>query len=331
MNNIVIALDAMGGDNAPHETVKGAVSALKSHDIRIILLGKEDLINAELKKLNYREERVEIINCAEVIGADEQPAAAVKQKKDSSMVAGFNLLKEGKAHALVSAGSTGALLTGATLIVGRIPGVERPALATLLPSAKGFTFMLDSGANVDSKPSYLLQFARMGSVYMETVMGVASPKVGLINIGSEKEKGNQLSKEAYILLEGSGLNFTGNTEARDIPGGECDVVVCDGFTGNIILKHMEGFAKFMFDRIKRELTADTVSKLGALLSKKAFARVKAGFDYSEVGGAPLLGLKTLVIKAHGSSDAKAISGAIRKAVLFTENEAVQKIGHNISK
>ena len=324
-NKIKIAIDAMGGDNAPSEIVKGAVAALESHDINLALLGAEDQISTELSKLSYPKERVEIVNCTEVIGVDESPAVAIKQKKDSSLVVGFNLLKKGEADALVSAGSTGALLAGATLIVGRIPGIERPALATLLPTEKGFTFMLDSGANVDCKPSYLLQFARMGSLYMENVLGIKSPKVGLVNIGSEKEKGNQMVKEAYVLLEGSGLNFTGNIEARDIPSGVCDVIVCDGFVGNVILKYMEGFAKSMFSMLKKELMSDSISKLGALLSKKAFGRLRASFDYSEVGGAPILGLKALVVKAHGSSDARAIKGAVRQSVMFAENDIVNKI------
>ena len=328
-DKICVAIDAMGGDNAPMEVVRGAALFLNTRDIKITLLGKRDLIEAELKKINCADGRIEIIHCTEVIGPDESPAAAIKNKKDSSLVAGFKILKEEKADALVSAGSTGALLTGATLLVGRIEGVERPALATLLPNENGFSLMLDSGANVDCKPNYLLQFAKMGSVYMESVMNIERPRVGLVNIGSEKEKGNQLVKETYPLLEGSGLNFIGNVEPRDIPAGACDVVVCDGFVGNVILKFMEGLAGSMFKIIKKEMTADILSKAGALLSKKAFRRVKAGFDYSEVGGAPFLGLKSLVVKAHGSSDAKAIAGAIRQAVIFTEKDAINKIKINI--
>jgi len=326
---ITIAIDAMGGDNAPAEIVKGAVNSLGSHDIKLLLLGKNEPIEAELTGFAYPKDRVEIIDCSEVIGPEESPAAAIKTKKDSSLVVGFNLLKQERACAIVSAGSTGALLTGATLIVGRIPGVERPALATPLPNEKGFSLMLDSGANVDAKPNYLLQFAKMGSVYMESVAGITNPKVGLINIGTEREKGNQLAKEAYPLLESSGLNFIGNVEARDIPAGVCDVLVCDGFVGNVILKFMEGFAGSMFNMIKKELTADLVSKVGALLSKNAFKRLKAGFDYSEVGGAPFIGLKALVVKAHGSSDAKAIEGAVRQAALFAGRGVVEKIKTNM--
>ena len=320
-----IAIDAMGGDNAPAEIVRGAAGSLGLHGADIYLLGKRALIEAELDNLQCDKKRIEIINCEEVIGPEESPAAAIKQKKDSSLVAGFNLLKDGKAGALVSAGSTGALLTGATIIVGRIPGVERPALATPLPNEKGFSLMLDSGANVDSKPNYLLQFAKMGSVYMENLAGVSKPRVGLVNVGAEKEKGNQLAKEAFPLLESSGLNFIGNVEARDIPAGACDVIVCDGFVGNIILKYTEGFSKSMFDMIKKELKSDIVSKIGALLSKNAFKKLKKGFDYSDIGGAPFIGLKALVVKAHGSSDSRAVIGAIRQAVKFIEADVVNKI------
>jgi len=325
----VIAIDAMGGDNAPAEIVKGAAEALNAFDVHLILLGKQTLVETELHKYDYPKDKITVVNCNETIDATDTPTTAIKQKKDSSMVAGFNLLKNGGADALVSAGSTGALLAGATFIVGRIPGVERPSLATMLPNQNGFSLMLDSGANVDCKPSYLAQFARMGAVYMENVAGVASPKVGLINIGTEKEKGNQLVKEAYALLESSGLNFTGNIEARDIPSGVCDVIVCDGFIGNIILKYTEGFAQSMFGMIKKELMKDTFSKIGALLSKRAYANLKKSFDYSEVGGAPFLGLKALVVKAHGSSDAKAIAGAVKQAVIFTEKDVVNKIKTNI--
>ena len=264
-DKIIIAVDAMGGDNAPEEIVKGAVQSIGALDIHMVLLGKQSLIETELNKYTYPKEKITITDCSETIGADDTPTVAIKQKKDSSMVVGFNLLKNGGAIALVSAGSTGALLAGATLIVGRIPGVERPSLATMLPNQNGFSLMLDSGANVDCKPSYLAQFARMGSVYMENVTGKTSPKVGLINVGSEKEKGSQLVKEAYALLEGSELNFIGNVEARDIPSGVCDVIVCDGFVGNVILKYTEGFAKSMFSMIKTELMKDTLSKIGAAL------------------------------------------------------------------
>jgi glycerol-3-phosphate acyltransferase PlsX len=235
------------------------------------------------------------------------------------------MVNRGEASAFVSAGSTGALLTGATVLIGRIKGVERPALAVLLPNEKSFTFLIDCGANVDAKPAYLLQFAHMGSVYMENVVGAASPRVGLINIGAEREKGNSLTKEAYGLLESSGLNFIGNLEARDIPLGAADVAVCDAFVGNVILKYTEGFTQAMFGRIKTELTSSLASKLGALLSKGAFKRLKKGFDYSDVGGAPFLGLKGLVVKAHGNSDARAIRGAINQCVLFTEKDIVGKI------
>ena len=320
-----IAIDAMGGDFAPAETVKGCVEALETcPSSDFILVGRESEVFAELNKYGYDKARIRVVHASEVIGFDEAPAAAIRRKKDSSMVVGLNLVKSGAAGAFVSAGSTGALLTGATVIIGRIPGVERPALAAVMPSERGLTLLIDSGANVDCKPRYLLQFAHMGAVYMENVMGTANPRVGLASIGAEKEKGNSLTKEAYELLENSGLNFIGNTEARDIPGGAADVIVCDGFVGNVILKYAEGFAKSMFSIIKTELTRKPVSKLGALLSKSAFAALKVKFDPSEVGGAAFLGLNGLVVKAHGSSDAKAIRNAARQGSLFIERGILEK-------
>jgi glycerol-3-phosphate acyltransferase PlsX len=268
---------------------------------------------------------VEIINASEVITNDETPAAAIRRKKDSSIVVGLKAIKEKKAAAFISAGATGALLTGATLIVGRIKGIERPALGTLLPNENGYSFLIDSGANVDSKPSYLLQFAVMGSIYMEHIRGIKQPSVGLLNIGAESEKGNALTKEAYGLLEKSGLRFVGNIEARDVPRGAADVVVCDAFVGNVVLKYTEGFAGSLFALIKKELTATTLSKAGALLAKGAFARLKKRFDYTEIGGAPFLGLQSLVVKAHGSSDAKAIRSAIMVGASFAEKDIARKI------
>lgn len=320
-----IVVDAMGGDYSPEEIVKGAVEAAQKTDVNLILVGREDAVKSELEKYTYPKERIEILNATEVIGVDEAPTIALKRKKDSSIVVGLKAVKEGRAQAFVSAGSTGALLAGATLTVGRIEGIERPALATLLPNENGFSFMLDSGANVDAKPQYLLQFAQMGSIYMENVMGINKPRVGLINIGTEKEKGNALTKEAYGLLEQSGLNFIGNVEARDIPHGAADVIVCDAFVGNIILKYTEGFAKALFNMIKKEMMSSTLNKLGAAMSKGAFKNLKKSFDYSEIGGAPLLGLNALVVKAHGSSNAKAVSGAINQCASFISSDIITKI------
>ncbi len=325
-----IAVDAMGGDNAPIETVKGAVESLKDITYNIALVGKEDIIKSELSKYSYDSSKITVVNADEVIENCDTPTVAIKHKKNSSMVIGLNMLKKGEADAFVSAGNTGALLTGSTIIVGRIKGIERPALGTLLPTEKGFTMMLDSGANVDAKPSYLSQYALMGSVYMENVMGIKNPKVGLVNIGTEKEKGNAMVKEAYELLENTkGINFIGNTEARDITLGEADVIVCDAFVGNVILKLMEGFAHTMLRIVKKELMADIISKIGALISIKAFKRVKSYFEYDDKGGAPFLGLKGLVVKAHGSSDHKAIKGAINQCALFLENDIVNKIAEKL--
>jgi glycerol-3-phosphate acyltransferase PlsX len=257
---------------------------------------------------------VSVLHAEEVIETSEVPTTAIKRKKNSSLVVGLNAVKNGGADAFVSAGSTGALLTGATVIIGRLEGIERPALGTMLPNKTGFTLLIDSGANVDAKPSYLLQFAQIGSDYVRRTLGIASPRVGLINVGAEEEKGNELVKAAYPLLKESGLNFIGNLEAREIPMGAADVAVCDAFVGNVVLKYTEGFAKAMMDMIKEELMSSTLSKLGALMAKGAFKNLKKRFDYREIGGAPFLGLKALVVKAHGSSDALAVSSAITQCV-----------------
>ena len=327
MSKCIIAIDAMGGDNAPKEIIKGVVLAIPNNDnIDFMLVGKEDVINKELEDYVYDKSRIQVINASEVIETHEQPTIAIKKKKDSSMLVGLKLVKEEKAVALISAGNTGALLTGATLQVGRIKGIERPALGTLLPTKKGFTFLIDSGANIDSKASYLVQFAKMGSVYMESVMNIPNPKVGVLNIGAEKEKGNALSKETHeLLLAEKNINFVGNVEARDVSEGVVDIIVCDGFVGNIVLKYTEGFAKAMFGIIKDELTSTTISKVGALLSQKSFKNIKKRFDYSEIGGAPFLGLKGLVIKTHGSATAEDIKGAINQAYIFNSNKMIEKI------
>lgn len=326
----VIAIDAMGGDNAPTELVKGTVNSLSiNEDINFILVGDEVLIKKELETYVYDKNRIDIIHASEVIETHESPTVAIKNKKDSSMIVGLKLLKERKASAIISAGNTGALLTGATLTVGRIKGIKRPALGTLIPNEKGFTFLVDSGANVDCKPEYLVQFAKMGSVYMENVLGIKQPKVGIINIGVEKEKGNALTKEAYEMLANADLNFVGNIEARDISKGVVDVLVCDGFVGNIILKYTEGFAKSIFTIIKEEITSSNISKIGAMLSGKSFKAIKKRFDYSDIGGAPFLGLKGLVIKTHGSAEAKDIVGSVNQAYMFINNNMVEKIEKEI--
>ena len=314
---ITVALDAMGGDYAPLETVKGAVDAVKELDVNIKLVGPAEQLRAELAKYQYDKERIEIVHASEVIGTDESPTMAIRRKKDSSLVVALNLVKNG------------ALLTGALLIVGRLPGVERPALGTCLPTKTGFTFLLDSGANVDCKPKYLEQFAKMGSVYVENVFGIKNPKVALVNIGAEKEKGNALTKETYELLEQTDtINFTGNIEPRNIPYGEADVIVCDGFVGNTILKLSEGLAKTIFEILKGEIMQGFY-KVGALILKTPFKNMKKFMDSDEIGGAPFIGLKSLVVKAHGSSNAKAFKNAVRQCVLFAEADIIGKIKDKI--
>ena len=315
---ITVALDAMGGDYAPMETVKGAVDAVKELDVNIKLVGPAEQLRTELAKYQYDKERIEIVQASEVIGTDESPTMAIRRKKDSSLVVALNLVKNGEADAIVSAGSTGALLTGALLIVGRLPGVERPALGTCLPTKTGFTFLLDSGANVDCKPKYL-----------ENVFGIKNPKVALVNIGAEKEKGNALTKETYELLEQTDtIHFTGNIEPRNIPYGEADVIVCDGFVGNTILKLSEGLAKTIFEILKGEIMQGFY-KVGALILKTPFKNMKKFMDSDEIGGAPFIGLKSLVVKAHGSSNAKAFKNAVRQCVLFAEADIIGKIKDKI--
>lgn len=324
-----IVVDAMGGDNAPAAIVEGCVDAVNEYGVNIMLTGDLDAVSNELKKHEYAKDKIEVIHTTEIISNNEHPAMAVRRKKDSSMVVGLRLLKEGKGDAFISAGSTGALLTGATLITGRIKGIKRPALAPLMPGKNGAFMIIDVGANVDCKPENLLQFAVMGSIYFKNLMHMDNPKVGLVNNGAEEEKGNDLTKAAHQLLKGADINFTGNIEPRYVPDGDTQVVVCDGFVGNAILKTFEGSASLIFDTLKRELTSSNLSKLGALMLKPAFKRIKKKFDYTEYGGAPFLGVNGAVIKAHGSSDAKAVKNAIRQAKLFVENGVVEKIKGSI--
>jgi len=311
-----IAIDAMGCDNGVAAMVEGAVLAKTIYpQVQPVFFGDEATIRAETAKHGD----FQIIHAPTVITPDESPTLAFRRKKDSSIVMGLKYVKEGNAEGFVSAGSTGALLTGATVIIGRKPGVERPALGTLIPTRTGgHVLLLDCGANMDCKPSYLARFAALGTEYMQKCMKMESPRVGLINVGIEEEKGNTVAKESFALLRDTNVNFVGNIEGREIASGEVDVAVCDGFTGNIVLKHTEGFAKILMGVIKEELMASTMSKIGALLARGSFKRVKKRFDYREVGGAPFLGLNHIVIKAHGSSDALAIKNAIRQCVEFSQ-------------
>lgn len=312
MQKLTIAIDTMGGDLGPAVVIEGAEMAMEQFPfLQPVLFGAEDVLRPLLKR------DMKIVHAPTVIEPSEQPTLAFRRKKDSSIVMGLKYVKEGNAQGFVSAGSTGALLTGATVLIGRKKGIERPALGTVLPSLTGYTLLLDCGANMDSKPSYLQQFAQLGTEYMQKVMGIQSPRVGLINVGAEEEKGNALTKEAYTLLkETSGINFIGNIEGREILAGGADIAVCDGFTGNVLLKHTEGFAKIMLGMVKEQLLSTTISKIGAILAKGAFGKLKKRIDYREVGGAPFLGLNHIVIKAHGSSDALAIKNAIRQCIEY---------------
>ena len=305
---IKVAVDAMGGDNAPEEIVAGAVMAANTRkDIKILLVGQEERVSAELKKHTYNTDQIEIVNATEVIETEEPPVNAIRKKKDSSIVVGMNMVRRDEADAFVSAGSSGAILVGGQVIVGRIKGVERPPLAPLIPTEKGVSLLIDCGANVDARPSHLVQFAKMGSIYMENVVGIRNPRVAIVNIGAEEEKGNALVKETYPLLRECGdINFTGSIEAREIPHGAADVIVCEAFVGNVILKLYEGVGSTFKRMIKQGLMSTAISKVGALLVQSAIKKTLKAFDASEYGGAPLLGLNGLVVKTHGSSKAKEI-------------------------
>ena len=324
---VVIALDAMGGDYAPEETVKGAVEAVHDYpEIKVILVGKEELIKEQLSRYSYREDAIDIVNAPEVIDMGDVPTKAIREKKDSSLVVAMRLVKEGNADAVVSAGSTGAILVGGQLIVGRIKGIKRPALAPFLPSKKGFSLLIDCGANVDARPEHLLQFAQMGSVYFENVMGKKNTTVGIVNIGTEEEKGNQLVKETYPLLkECKDINFAGSVEAREIAAGSTDILVCEAFVGNVILKFFEGVAKTFLSCIKEGIMKSFRTKIGGVLIKPALKGLLGTFDVSSQGGAPLLGLNGLVVKAHGNSKSAEIKTALGQCIAFKENSINEKI------
>lgn len=326
-HKVVVALDAMGGDYAPVETVRGAVEAVAEHpEIKVILVGKEDAIREELERYTYSQDNIEVKNATEIIEMGEVPTKAVREKKDSSLVVAMNLVRNDDADAVVSAGSTGAILVGGQLVVGRIKGIKRPALAPFLPTKKGFSLLIDCGANVDARPEHLLQFAQMGSVYFENVMGKKNPTVGIVNIGTEEEKGNQLVKETYPLLkECRDIHFIGSVEAREIASGGCDILVCEAFVGNVILKFFEGVALTFLGCIKEGLLSSLRTKIGAVLIKPALKGLLKTFDVSSQGGAPLLGLKGLVVKAHGNSKSSEIRTAIAQCIAFLENSINEKI------
>ncbi|MCI9396135.1 MAG: phosphate acyltransferase PlsX [Lachnospiraceae bacterium] len=329
---IRVAVDAMGGDNAPVETVKGAVEAVnESGKIQVYLVGKQDVLEKELAGYTYMKEQIVVVHASEIIETAEPPVMAIRKKKDSSLVKALNLVKDGTCDAFVSAGSTGATLVGGQVIVGRIKGVERPPLAPLIPTATGCSLLIDCGANVDARPSHLVQFAKMGSVYMEYVMGVKHPKVGIVNIGAEEEKGNALVKETFPLLKNcSGINFIGSVEARDIPAGAADVIVCEAFVGNVILKTYEGVGLTLISKVKEGMMSTLRSKIGALLVKPALKNTLKAFDLEQYGGAPLLGLKGLVVKTHGSSKANEIKNSILQCIAFKEQQISEKIRERVT-
>lgn len=329
---VKVALDAMGGDNAPEQIVKGAVDAVNlDEQIFVYLVGKQELVNEELKKYTYNKKQIEVVNATDVIETGEAPVMAVRRKKDSSLVKALTMVKEKKADAFVSAGSSGAILVGGQVIVGRLKGVERPPMAPLIPTAKGVTLIVDSGANVDSRPSFFVQWAKMGSIYMENILGIKKPKVAIVNVGVEEEKGNQLVKETYPLLkECKDINFIGSIEARDIPNGDADVIVCDAFVGNVILKLYEGLGKTLISKVKGAFMTSLKTKIGALLVKDAIKDTMKSFDATEYGGAPLIGLNGLVVKTHGNAKAKEIKNSIIQCKKFNESNITQKITDSIN-
>ncbi|MGN0383254.1 MAG: phosphate acyltransferase PlsX [Eubacterium sp.] len=332
MDKTIVALDCMGGDNAPAEIVKGAIdAACKDNNIYIKMLGNEQLIRDELSKYSYNTEQIEVINTTEVIETGEPPVQAIRSKSDSSIVVGLKLVKDNKADAFVSAGSSGAILAGGQLIVGRIKGIERPPLAPFIPTNNGVSLLIDCGANVDAKASQLVQFALIGSIYMEHVMGIKNPRVAIVNIGMEDEKGNALVKSTKPLLENTeGINFIGNIEARDIPNGYADVIVCEAFVGNVILKFYEGVGNLMMSKLKTCLTSSIKNKIGAALILPSLKHTLKAFDTKQYGGAPLLGLNGLVVKTHGSSKSVEVSNSILQCVTFKEQNINKIISEKIN-
>ena len=326
-----VVVDAMGGDNAPGEIVKGAVQAVQAEkDIKVFLVGRQDAVNAELAKYTYDKEKIEVVHAEEVIEMAEPPVNAIRKKKQSSLVIGMNMIKHQEADAIVTAGSTGATLVGGQVLVGRIKGIERPPLAPLVPTEKGVSLLIDCGANVDARPSHLVQFAQIGSIYMENIVGIKNPRVAILNIGAEEEKGNQLVKETFPLLkECPGINFIGSIEAREIPHGGADVIVCEAFAGNIVLKLYEGVAATLLSKVKEGLMSSLRSKIGALLIKPAIKQTLKSFDASQYGGAPLLGLNGLVVKTHGSAKAIDVKNSILQCVTFKQQDINGKIKEHI--
>ncbi len=328
-----IAIDGMGGDNAPVAVVDGAIQALKEYDdIELYITGPKEIINSELTKYTYNKEKIIVIDAREVITPHEHPVMALRKKKDASIVKALNLVKDGTCDGIISGGSTGAFLAGCTLIVGRIKGIERPALAPIMPGRHGNFMIVDVGANVDCKPAFLFQFAKMGRIYYQKVFGVKNPSIGLINIGQEEGKGNELTKATFELLkEETSLNFKGNIEPREISTGDINILVSDGFVGNTALKMYEGAAASILGIVKDEvLKSSFISKLGVVLLKPVLKNIMKKFDYKEYGGAPFLGVDGICIKAHGSSDAKAFKNSIKQTKTFYENDVLKEIKDEFS-
>ena len=329
-----ILLDAMGGDNAPDANIKGAINAINQIKAELVLIGKEEIIREKVKifygkTLEEISPRLKVKNATETIEMEDKPTDSIKHKKDSSMVVGFRMLKEGEGDVFISAGNSGALLAGATLLVGRIKGIDRPALAGILPSYKSRLVLIDSGANTNCRPINLLQFAQMSSIYIRNTFGVESPRIGLLNIGTEETKGNELTRESYNLLKEKSqelnINFIGNVEGRDAFSGEVDAIVTDGFTGNVFLKAVEGLGKFVKRTLKESLTENIFAKIAALPALPAMNKFAKTMDYKSYGGALFLGVKKPVVKAHGSSDEKLFEFTIKQAEKFVENKTVENL------
>ncbi len=317
---VKIALDAMGGDAAPETPVAGAIRAARELPVEIVLIGQQEAIEQQLQSYSKRPPNLSILHAPEVIGMEESPVASIRKKRDSSINVGVGLLKDRKVEAFVSAGNTGAVMSASALLVGLLPGIERPGIAILLPGVKKDTLLIDVGANIDPKPLHLLQYALMGDAYMRCVMGCSRPMVGLLNVGEEETKGTEFMKETYTMIEGSGVNFVGNVEGHDIFTGDCDVIVCDGFAGNVALKTAESLAHAISVLLKRSLAMSPLTRFGAWLARDAFRNLRKEIDYAEHGGAPLLGVDGISIIAHGASSGKAIKNAIRVAYESVSHE-----------
>lgn len=326
-----IVVDGMGGDNAPYSTVEGVVNAINEFNIDIIITGDKSILEENFNKYDFNRSKLEIVHTSEIILNEDKPVKAIRGKKDSSMVVALNMVKEGKADAIVSAGNTGALLAGGLFILGRINKLDRPALCSFMPTKDGMSVLLDAGANSDCKPRNLLEFAVMGEVYSSKVLNIDNPKVAIVNIGEEEGKGNELSKKSYDLLKNSDVNFIGNVEARNIPFGYTDVIICDGFTGNVILKLAEGVVISVFSILKESFLSSIKTKIGAFLLKDDLMKLKKNLDYTEYGGAPLLGVNGALIKAHGSSNGKALKNAIKQSIKFLEGNVLNEIKLKIDK